>query len=81
VRTKISPPELARRWGISVDKVRAWIRSGELRAVNAARRPGGRPRWLIGLEDLEAFERRRSAPRPAPARRPRDDARGVIAFF
>lgn len=37
VRTKLSPPELAKRWGIDPAKVIAWIHSGELRAINARR--------------------------------------------
>ncbi len=30
-RTKISPPDLAARWGIDAHKILSWIRSGELR--------------------------------------------------
>ena len=66
-RTKLTPPELARRWGVSPDKILAFIRSGELRAVNAAASPNGRPRWLIDLADLAVFEQ--AAPR-GPNRRP-----------
>jgi excisionase family DNA binding protein len=80
-RTKITPTEVARRWGISRDKVLCWIRSGELRAMNAATRPRCRPRWLIDLADLAAFEQARAA-RPAPAspRRCRKTP-GVIEYF
>jgi excisionase family DNA binding protein len=60
-RTKLTPPELARRWGVSSDKVRAWIESGELRAINLATRPSGRPRYRIDLADVLAFEQRREA--------------------
>lgn len=59
-QTKLSPPELAKRWGISPDKVLSWIRSGELRAMNAATRRGGRPRFLIDEQDIAAFEARRA---------------------
>ena len=60
-KTKLTPPEIARLWGISVEKVLNFIRSGELRAINAAT-PGRnrRPRYLIGVADLEDFERRRT---------------------
>lgn len=61
-----SPPAVAKKYGIKVDKVHAWIASGELEAVNVAERPNGRPRWRISPEALQAFERRRSS-RPAPA--------------
>ncbi len=39
-RTKLTPPEVAKAWGISPEKVLAWIRSGELRAVNVATKLG-----------------------------------------
>lgn len=82
-RRKLSVPEVARRFGISEDKVRAWIGSGELRAVNAATRPSGRPRWLIDEDDLAAFERARSsvARVSAPSSPRRRRAGGVIEFF
>ena len=41
-RTKLTPPQPARRWGISADKILRWIASGELVATNAAATAGGR---------------------------------------
>ena len=79
-RTKLTPPEVARRWGVSAEKVIAWIRSGELHAMNAATRPGGRPRYLIDLRDLEAFELRRSAT-PVPRSKRRRQESGVTEYF
>lgn len=81
-RTKITPPQLARQWGVSPETIIAWIRSGELRAVNAAVRVGGRPRYLIDQADVVIFEARRAvvAPTKSPRRRPRI-ATGVIEFF
>lgn len=81
-RDKMTPPELAKRWGISQDKVLTWIRSGELTATNIATRRGGRPRYLIGNEDIQAFEARRAvqhAPKRTRRGNHRDD--GVIDFF
>jgi excisionase family DNA binding protein len=49
-----TPNELARRLRVSPDRVRDWIRRGELRAINTAPR-GGRPRFVILLDQLEAF--------------------------
>ena len=78
---KLTPPQIARMWGVSVEKVHAFIRAGELRAVNGAL-PGRkqRPRWLVDVEDLADFERRRSnqpAPsKPAPQRRRRGESDG-----
>ncbi len=77
-----TPPELARYWGVSPDKIRNWIRSGELEAVNQVARQGGRPRYRISREAVEKFEARRSVQVvPArPRRRPKksDD---VIEYF
>lgn len=60
-QTKLTPPELARRWKVSADKVLHWIRSGQLRAINAATDPGGKPRYLIDIADIAAFEEKRKA--------------------
>ncbi|MGE0535211.1 MAG: helix-turn-helix domain-containing protein [Pirellulales bacterium] len=68
---KQTPPQIAKRWGVSTDKVLAWIRSGELPAIDASTRRGGRPRYLVDVSDLAEFESRRAVvPRkPQPARR------------
>jgi len=70
-KTKLTPPEIAKCWGVSVEKILAFIRSGELRAINAAF-PGRnqRPRFLIDVADLADFERRRSTG-PAPKQPPK----------
>ena len=59
-RRKVTPTEVAALWGIGHAKVLSFIRSGELRAINAAT-PGRnqRPRYLIDVDDLADFERRR----------------------
>ena len=74
LKTKLRPPEIARRWGVSCDKILAFIRTGELRATNMVMpNRGQRPRYLIDVEDLKDFERRREVrPPPAPARRRRE---------
>jgi hypothetical protein len=59
-RQKLSPPQLARLWGVDAVKVARWIESGELRAINAATNVGGRPRYLIDRADIAAFELRRA---------------------
>lgn len=80
---KISPPELARRYGIDPAKVLRWIRCGELRAVNIASRPTGRPRFVIDEADIAAFELRRSAVaiQHSPTRRRRRENIEIIQFF
>lgn len=73
-RTKLTPPKVAERYGISADKVIAWIRAGELRAIDVATRRGERPRYLIDEQDLAAFERSRevvpASPRVKARKRP-----------
>jgi predicted site-specific integrase-resolvase len=71
-RTWLTPPQLAKRWGVSVKKVLLWINSGELRAVNMAVSLSVRPRYRIFEQDITAFEDRRSAP---PVREARGEQR------
>ena len=79
-KSKLTPPEIARMWGIKSQKVIAWIRSGELRAINAAENASGyRPRFLVDVEDLALFELQREA-KPVE-RRPRRKRRGQPTGF
>jgi hypothetical protein len=66
---------VARRYRVGQDKVRAWIASGQLDAVNTAAVLCGRPRWVILPDALERFERGRQATQPPkpPRRRKRTD--------
>jgi excisionase family DNA binding protein len=75
--------DLQRRFGVTDHTVLGWIRSGELRAVNVGRRPGGgKPRWRISHEALDAFEQLRTpAPAPARTRRQRRPADAVVEFY
>jgi excisionase family DNA binding protein len=67
--------EVARRFRVSPDKVRGWIRRGELAALNTASALSGRPQLRITREALAAFEQRRTvAPPPKPPRRRRRTA-------
>jgi hypothetical protein len=70
------PRDLALRWGVCVDKVLNFIRSGELRAFNVAAKNSRRPRYRIPVESVRQFEEQtRAAAVPeapvatAPARR------------
>jgi hypothetical protein len=65
-----TPADVAARYRVSPDKVRLWIRRGELFAVNTAA-PCAKPRFVVPPEALAEFERRRSAaqPKPVPRRR------------
>ena len=80
--TKITPPKLAKMWGVGVGKVLSWVKTGELAAIDVATRRGSRPRYLISWEAIAAFEASRavspaSASSPRRRRRPPD----VIEFF
>lgn len=83
LRSKLTPPQLAKQWGISPDKILAFIRSGELSAIDISSRRGSpRPRYLIDRRDIEAFELARAVIPPAPKirrRRRRDPA--ITEYF
>jgi hypothetical protein len=77
----LTPPQLARLLGIDSSKVLAWIRSGQIDAINIATRPDGRPRWVITPDAYATFRNRRSSrPVPPPTRRRRKDP-AVIQYF
>ena len=83
-RRKLTPRHLAKRYGVSVDKILTWIRSGELRAITAATKLGGRPRFLIDEDDVREFETCRAvqASRISQKRKRRQGRqRDVIEFF
>lgn len=67
--------DIAERYGSGLHTVLGWIDRGELAAINVARQAGGRPRWRITEDALQAFERSRSnSPEPNPKRRQRQTA-------
>lgn len=66
-------------------KIRAWVATGELPAVNVATNRSGRPRYRFDPVDVELFLTRRrtggeQSARPPPPRRKRP-ATDVIRFF
>lgn len=67
-----SVADLCLRWKIGADKIRSFLRRGELVGVNLASNLSAKPQWRITRESVEAFERRRSsAPPPKLIRRRR----------
>lgn len=77
----LTPAEVARTLHVNSDKIRGWINSGELVAVNVAIKQGGRARWRIRPEALDDFaERRRAVVAPVPSRR-RSRSNDVIEFY
>jgi excisionase family DNA binding protein len=74
--------EVAEHYGVSEHTVLAWIRSGELRAVNVGRRPGaGKPRWRVSQAALEAFEALRTPAPPAPRGRRKKRSAEICEFY
>jgi hypothetical protein len=66
---------------VGPDKIRAFLRRGELAGVNLATNLSARPQWRITAESVERFERRRSsAPCPKPPHR-RRRAPSAIDFY
>ena len=63
--------DVARRYRVSPEKVRGWIRRGELAGINTGSLLCGKSRFVITVDSLAAFERSRSAaepPRPPRSR-------------
>jgi hypothetical protein len=67
----LTPPKLAKRWGVAADKVLQLIHSGQLIGVNLAVDPRGRPRFRIHVAEIERFEELRSSKPPIPKQRRR----------
>lgn len=63
--------EVARYFRVSPEKVRNWIRKGELAAINTTGVLCAKPRFIILPHHLAAFEKARSAGPPPrkPARK------------
>jgi excisionase family DNA binding protein len=79
---KLTTRQVAERYSVNPDKVLAWIRAGELAAINVAEKAGGRPRYRIDPTDLAAFEARRLVRTQSSASiRRRKQTTNVTEFF
>ena len=78
---KLTPPAVAAMWGVSAGKVLAFIRSGELRAIDLARRGASRPRYAVDLNDLEKFEQSREVVSRVKASSSRAHKRNTRDYF
>lgn len=61
--------DIAERYAVDQSKVRTWIRSGELRAIDVSTNCGGRPRYRITPSGLAEFEAKRAVVPPTKAKR------------
>jgi excisionase family DNA binding protein len=73
---RLTPPQAAKRLGISPDTVLGFIRRGELKASNVSK--AQRPRYRITPEALAEFEARRTTERPQVQRRRKPSTSGLI---
>jgi excisionase family DNA binding protein len=66
----MTPRELAKLLRVSADRVRGWIRSGQLHAIDVATPRCGKSRFIILPHHVSEFERaRRAGPAPKSVRR------------
>ncbi|NOY41574.1 MAG: helix-turn-helix domain-containing protein [Planctomycetes bacterium] len=56
-----TPNEVAEILAVDPDKVRLWIRNGELRGFDVGQNPNSKkPRYRVSEKSLEAFQEQRS---------------------
>lgn len=73
--------DVAKRYRVGEDKVRTWIRRGDLAAINTAATLCAKPRFVVTPEALADFERTRQVGpplKPCPRRRRRH---AVVDFY
>lgn len=73
--------QVAARYRVSGDKVRTWIRNGELKAINTANRLKAKPRFLILPDSLADFEKGRRVIPILKRTRARRITDGEIDYF
>ncbi|MHC4405429.1 MAG: helix-turn-helix domain-containing protein [Planctomycetota bacterium] len=73
--------DLCDRYGVGEHTILGWIRSGELQAIDVSRNRGGKPRWRITKEALEAFELVRTHSPPPPRTRRRKQPPEIVEFY
>jgi uncharacterized protein YjcR len=73
--------EISQRYRVSPERVRKWIESGQLRAINR-REPGKRQSFVVLLEALTAFEQTREvAPTSPPNRQQRRKKTSQVDYY
>ena len=77
----LTPSEASRLLRVSADRVRDWIKRGELGAIDTAPHRCGKPRFIILPEHLSEFVRRRRAATPAARPAPRRRLRKVAVDY
>lgn len=59
VKSMLTPPQLAERWGVAADKVLYFIDSKQLVALDLSMK-GERPRYRISWKEIRRFEKTRA---------------------
>ncbi len=60
MQRKLSPQQVAQRFGVSRTTVIQWCESGHMPAVNVASASASRRRWRMSEDDIQEFESRRA---------------------
>jgi excisionase family DNA binding protein len=82
VPKRLTPPQVAKKLGVSPHTVRTWIRDGELKAIRVGRMGAKKCRLVVDPESLAEFEKRRQAPVREPRRqRRRKDREPIVKLF
>jgi excisionase family DNA binding protein len=79
--TGLTPNELAKLLRVSPDRIRGWIKAGEMPALNVASARCRRPKYVVLPHHLQQFEHSRQAAVPKPALRRKKKATGVVDFY
>jgi hypothetical protein len=80
-RRGFTPREVAKLLRVSPDRIRSWIISGQLGAINTAPSRCGKPRFVVLSQHLDDFQRRRRVgPPPKPLRKRRRQP-GAVDFY
>ena len=79
----LTPPQVAKMLGVNTGKVLSWIRTGQLKAANVTKKPGGRPKYRILPVELQVLlARLQPTPPPVKTRqRKRKLPAGMIDFY
>jgi excisionase family DNA binding protein len=79
-RRGMTVSETAQLLRVGPDKIRSWIRSGKLGAINTSEHLTSKPRFVILPEHLRAFEQARRVSPPPKTPRKRNQS-GVVDFY
>ena len=74
----LTPPQVAKMIGVKPDKILYWIHTGQLPAVNVAKKEGGRPQYAVTATGLDVFTTRRSTRPPVKVKRARPQSSAKI---